>query len=135
MVAWVLQQLGDFHFIFDLISGVAVVAGSYFGLMIKNVLGAIRLEQAKAKSELLLQQSHTKAELLAHQNEVKEEMLEQHDVVVEGQHDLRAEFVDKHAENRQALAVHLNDDDRRFEALNTVLGRIEKTVDKIANGH
>jgi hypothetical protein len=130
-----LNPFADYHFIFDIISGVAVVAGSYFGLMIKNALGAIRLEQANAKSELLLQQSHTKAELLAHQNEVKEEMLEQHDVVVEGQHDLRAEFVDRHAENKQSLAVHLNDDDRRFEALNTVLARIDKTVEKIANGH
>jgi hypothetical protein len=121
---WVLQSGFDFHFIFDIVSGAAVVAGSYFGLVIKNVLSAIRLEQANAK-----------AELLAHQNKVKDEVADQHEQLLEGQHDLQAEFREKHAENKQALAVHVNDDMRQFESMKIVLGRIDKTVEKIANGH
>jgi hypothetical protein len=131
VLTWTLQQLGDYHWIFDVISGAAVVAASYVGLLIKNALGAIRLEVKDVK----LEQAMAKAELLAHQNKVKDEVADQHAELLEGQHDLQAEFREKHAENKQALAVHVADDMGQFESMKVVLGRIDKTVEKIANGH
>jgi hypothetical protein len=131
VLTWVLQQFGDYHFIFDAVSGVAVVAGSYFGLVIKNLLSTLRSEI----KDVRLEQAQTKAELLEHQNAVKDEVADRHAELLEGQHDLRAEFREKHAENKEQLAVHVQDDKGQFAELKTVLGRIDQTVTKIANGH
>ena len=131
MLNWSLQSLADLHLIFDIGSGVAIALGSYFGLVIKNTLATIRLEI----SVVSLEQAKAKAELLAHQNKVKDEVAAQHTELLEGQHDLQAEFREKHAENKQALAVHMSDDLGQFGELSRVLTRIDKTVEKIANGH
>jgi len=139
---WILQQLGDYHFIFDVVSGLAVVGSTIAGWLIKSLLQAIRLEQKNAKTELLLQQENVKADLLARQNKVKDEISRQHNELLEGQHALHTEFAEKHGENKQTIAVHQKDDDGRFNAIaeaqtrqNDQLDRIEKAVFRIANGH
>jgi hypothetical protein len=131
VLTWSLQSLGDYHWVFDIVSGVAVIASSYVGLLIKNVLATIRSEV----KDIRLEQATAKAQLLEHQNLVKDELADHQAELVEGQHDLRSEFREKHAENKQALAVHVNDDMRQFEGLKGILQRIDKTVEKIANGH
>ena len=123
VVTWVLQQFGDYHLIFDVISGVAVVAGSYFGLLIRNSLLKIEIEQGKVKAEVLAEQQNAQAAMHQRQSEL-----------LEGQHELQSDFAEKHSENREALAVHVTDDMRQFEGIRDILGRIDRAVEKIANG-
>jgi hypothetical protein len=124
VLSWTLQQTGDFHLIFDIVSGVAVVAGSYGAWMVKALLARIELNQAKVK-----------AELLEHQNSMKDEVAQRHGELLEGQHDLRAEFAEKHAENRHDIDVHTAEDRQKFEGISRTLNRMEIKLDKIANGH
>ena len=72
--------------------------------------------------------------MLAHQQSVKDDLAEKHDELVTNQHNLQRDFDGKHAENRQALAVHVADDHQQFQGISRTLQRMDGKLDKL-NGH
>jgi hypothetical protein len=83
------------HFVFDVVSAGAIVAASYFGMMIREKLGTIRESQLELR-----------ATLIAHQTQVKE--------------DLTA----ANAKIASDLAVHTARDEEQIEAVNGKLDDI-----------
>jgi hypothetical protein len=81
------------------------------GVLITVAVAFIGLQTKLAVSTMRDEQSKVKEELVASQNEMRNDM----DA--------------KHAENRQAIAVHTASDDRLFDSINKSLDRIEKKVD------
>jgi hypothetical protein len=97
------------HLVIDIATPVILVGVSWVGLLIRASLAKIELTQAE-----------TKADLLSQQISVKEDLQQ------------------KHAENRQQLAIHMAEDVIQFAGLTNTGVRMEakldKLVDKIING-
>jgi len=81
-----------------------VAAVAWIGLKIQNAVAGVRQEQGRVKEELV-----------ANQNEMRSDMDE------------------KHAENKQAIAVHTASDEQQFKSIGDSLVRIERKVD-VRNG-
>lgn len=62
------------HLIIDAISGLAILATSYFGMMIKTALGDIKNNQMEYKLESQKASTDMKAELIEHNNQVKNDL-------------------------------------------------------------
>lgn len=95
--------------IFHIVVAAGAIAAAWMGLLIRNALQKIALTQAA-----------NKAEMLAEQVAVKEDLQQ------------------KHAENRQQLAIHMAEDVIQFRGLTDTGVRMEakldKLVDRIVNG-
>lgn len=55
-------------------------------------------------------------------------MLELKSELVGSQNAMRADMDQKHAENKQTVAVHIGEDNAKFEALGITMGRIDNTL-------
>jgi len=126
-----MQSSLDFHLVFDVVSGAAVMAGSYGAWMVKTLLGKIALAQAQQD----LRQAQIKADLLIQQGNMAEASRIRQEDLLRGQNELQREFSEKHQENKRGLAVHVNDDMRQFEHVEKTLSRIESKLDKISINH
>ena len=74
-----------------------------------------REERVEGEAKLLKGQADAAAALLASQNA------------------MRMDMDAKHAENRQGLAVHVREDDIRFDGISRTLQRIDTKLDKISD--
>jgi uncharacterized protein involved in exopolysaccharide biosynthesis len=113
--------------VIHVIEGAGMVALAFIGLKIQNAVARMELNQAKGE-----------AKLLAHQQEVKDDLGEKHDELVANQTSLRIDFDQKHAENRQQLAVHIADDRGNFEVIKQLEASNSATLARIEgklNGH
>jgi ABC-type transport system involved in Fe-S cluster assembly fused permease/ATPase subunit len=102
---------------------VVTCVSSYFLITLRNT--QLKIE---------LRQEQNKAELLAHQQGVKDDLGEKHDELISNQTELHRDFDQKHAENKQQLAVHMADDTQQFVGIGRTLNRMENKLDRI-NGH
>lgn len=84
--------------------------------MIKNSLGEIKLTQSQDKTALMRNQSDVKEVLLQHQTNVKEEL------------------VRKQSNVEQALAVHVAQDEGKFDSIGRTLTRFDTTLQRMSEG-
>lgn len=80
---------------------ILLLAGGWVGLKIQEGVAGVRSEQAKIKEEL-----------------------------VKNQNEARSDMEAKHAENKQAIAVHAASDEQQFRSIGESLKRIESKVDR-----
>lgn len=113
-------MLEQFHIGLGIVSLLLSGLVAYFGMMIKNSL-------ASSNARLIEQQTSIKEELIHQQTSVKEEL-------VRSQTAMRMDMDEKHAENKQAIAVHVASDEKQFDAISRTLTRIDGKLDRM-NGH
>ena len=77
-----------------------LLAGGWVSLKIQQAVAGMRKEQSVVKEELVASQTALQTDMNA-----------------------------KHAENKQAIAVHVASDDRQFDSIGESLKRIEAKVD------
>lgn len=99
-------QAPEAHTVVEIVSGIISLAGFVILLMIKN-------NQATVKEELVEKQTELKDELIESQNQMRHDMDQ------------------KHAENKQGLAVHIAADDQQFKNITSTLNRMDYKLDKI----
>src|ERR1700719_916022 len=97
-----------------LIEGAGIVALAFVGLKIQNAVKDVLLKQAGVKEDLQKQQG-----------EIKSDLSNKHYELIHNQQKLQMDFNTKHAENKQVLAVHIAQDEEKFDAIEQSLSKID----------